>query len=285
MRRWTYLLCGALVLGSFATMAAPEPQPYPICQGKPTEGDQRAAKSLFTAGQVSFNEADYRTAIQYWRDAYKRDCTAHLLLVNLARAYELAGDKRESVTALKLYLEREPKASDAPQIQRRIENLERDLAGPQPTATASGQHATPTPTSVGPQPTGTAAPTATGTSAPGGDAPKRSIAPWIVVGAGGALTVVGLLVYAGGKSKVSEAEDKCPTHTDCSAEDTDLGEDGRKQANVGGALTWIGVAGVAGGLVWQFAFNKPKPKPAAGLTNVGPTFGRGFTGLSLQGQF
>ena len=100
MRRWTYLLCGALVLGSFATMAAPEPQPYPACQGKPTEGDQKAAKSLFTAGQVSFNEADYRTAIQYWRDAYKRDCTAHLLLVNLARAYELAGDKRESVTAL-----------------------------------------------------------------------------------------------------------------------------------------------------------------------------------------
>ena len=40
---------------------------------------------------------DYATAITYWRDAYRRDCTAHALLLNLARAFELKGDRAEAV--------------------------------------------------------------------------------------------------------------------------------------------------------------------------------------------
>lgn len=285
MRRWTFVLCGALFLGPVVSMAAPELQPYPQCTGKPTENDQKAAKSLFTAGQVAFNEADYKTAIQYWRDAYKRDCTANLLLLNLSRAYESAGDKREAVAALKLYLEREPKASDRPQIERRIENLMSQIAGPQPTATGPAGPAT-APTATGTaQPAGTA-PVATGTSEPGTPpAAKRPITPWIVVGAGGVVTVLGALVYVGGQNKVSDAEDQCPARKQCSQESTDLGNEGRSQATVGTVLMVGGLAGVAGGLVWQFAFNKPKPQQTAGLTNVGPSFGSGFTGLSLQGQF
>lgn len=287
MRRWTYVLCGALFLGPVVSMAAPELQPYPQCTTKPTENDQKAAKSLFTAGQVAFNEADYRTAIQYWRDAYKRDCTANLLLLNLSRAYESAGDKREAVAALKLYLEREPKANDRPQIERRIENMNRELAGPQPTATNLPAPTAPAATSSGgAEPAGTAGPVPTNTSEPRPATAKKPITPWIVVGAGGIVTVLGALVYAGGKSKMSDAEDACPDRSKCNDPDAaKLGNDGRSQANLGGVMMGLGVAGVAGGLVWQFAFNKPKPKTTAGLTNVGPSFGSGFTGLSLQGQF
>lgn len=302
MRRWTYLVCGALLLGSIATVAAGDgPQPYPQCTGKPTESDQKAAKSLFTAGQVSFNEADYKTAIQYWRDSYKRDCTAHLLLLNLARAHELQGEKREAVLALKTYLDRQPNSPDKAQIQRRIENLEASLGGPvapvalpdaglmNPPTTADGG-----PTAV---PTGTVEPVPTGTTPPvNGPATSRPITPWFVVGAGGVLTLVGGYLFISGNSKISDAEKVCPNRQ-CPAVNgvltaegqaaKDEGDTGRSNVKIGGVLAGVGLLGVAGGLVWQFAFNKPKAAPAntASITHLGPSVGQGFSGLSVQGQF
>src|SRR4029079_4709600 len=97
--------------------------PHPPCTTVPTEADRNAAQGAFAAGQGSFNEADYATAITYWRDAYRRDCTAHALLLNLARASELKSDRAEAVNALETYLQRKPEAPDADQIRRRIENL------------------------------------------------------------------------------------------------------------------------------------------------------------------
>src|SRR5688572_7462764 len=85
-------LMGARTLGVVLFFAARatmgQTRPYPECTAEPTESDIAAAKGAFQAGQASFNEADYERAITYWEDAYRRDCTAHALLLNLARAYE-----------------------------------------------------------------------------------------------------------------------------------------------------------------------------------------------------
>ena len=129
MRRFSWLVCSVLVLCPLgASLAADNPEPYPACSQKPSEADRKAAQGAFAAGQGSFNEGDYKTATTYWRDAYRRDCTAHALLLNLARAYESNGEKKAAVLALKTYLDRNPDPGQRPQIERRIENLEAQIA-------------------------------------------------------------------------------------------------------------------------------------------------------------
>jgi tetratricopeptide (TPR) repeat protein len=295
MRRWTYLICSALVLGSIATVYAGDGvAAYPACTGKPSATDEQAAKSLFTAGQVSFNEADYRTAITYWRDAFKRDCTKNALLLNLARAYELAGDKREAIAALRTYVDREPNSQDKGQIQRRIENLEAQQ-GPAPAPTAKPQPdagAAPPPVAIGadggipPSPTPPTVPTTTAGSEANAT-PSRPITPWIVVGVGGVATIAGVLLWASGNSKIKDAEIACPDRNNCPYPDVrDKGNSGRSSVQIGGVLTGVGLVAVAGGLVWQFAFNKPKSAPASTpAATLTPAFGQGFSGLSMQGQF
>src|SRR4051812_19306817 len=147
--RWSLgcLVAGFVSLGAAAALAADSKTPFPSCTTAPTEADRKAAQGAFAAGQGSFNEADYATAITYWRDAYRRDCTAHALLLNLARAYELKTDRAEAITSLETYLQRKPDAPDADQIKRRIENLKAQQA--------SSAAALPAPTTTAPVPTTT----------------------------------------------------------------------------------------------------------------------------------
>ena len=72
----------------------------------------------------AFNSADYAGAIGHWEHAYRLDCTAHALLLNLARAHELAGNPQAAAQALRTYLARVPQASSRAQIERRIQRLE-----------------------------------------------------------------------------------------------------------------------------------------------------------------
>ncbi len=112
--------------------------PYAACTGKPTQSDTDAAHGAYMAGKGSYDESDYTTAINYFKDAYRRDCTKHELLVIIARAYELQGNRREAVHALETYLDRVPSAQDAEVQKRHIANLKRELTEqPAPPASAS----------------------------------------------------------------------------------------------------------------------------------------------------
>src|SRR5262245_61632584 len=85
LRGW--LVTGIISLSSAGALAADTRTPFPPCTTAPTEADRKAAQGAFAAGQGSFNEADYATAITYWRDAYRPDCTAHAPFTKPARAY------------------------------------------------------------------------------------------------------------------------------------------------------------------------------------------------------
>ena len=113
---------------------AEEVKPYPPCTQQASDPDANGAKAAFQAGTVSFNEADYPRAILYWEDAYRRDCTANIILFNLARAYELNGQKRQALLALETFLEREPNSNEKPQIVRRIEVLKKQIEAEPPPA-------------------------------------------------------------------------------------------------------------------------------------------------------
>lgn len=119
----------------------------------------------------------------------------------------------------------------------------------------------------------------------------KSIAPWIVVGASGALTLVGGLVYLGGKSKVSDSEETCPdrvcpTTPEGQAAQSD-GDDGRKQMTIGGVVAGVGLVGVAGGLAWHFFFDNPEGDSGTAKPNttMQPTLGPDYAGVTLGGSF
>jgi hypothetical protein len=265
------------------TVGAQEPiKTYEDCTREPTEGDIAAAKGAFQAGQGSFNEADYPRAITYWEDAFRRDCTANALLLNLARAYELHGQKRQAVVALQGYLKREPNSPQRDQINRRIEVLNNQIASEtpavQPTATA---------------PTPTAAPTATVAPQPD-TAPeaKKPILPLIVAGAGGVIAIVGGVLYMGAASEVSDFEKDCPGRRCPPGVDPGGGNDAVARQNLGGGLFIGGLVVAGGGLVW-YLVSEPKPaEPAASgrprtspRATFAPAIGRGFTGLAVTGSF
>src|SRR3954454_18355861 len=178
LSRW--LLGGAVALLPGLAHAEDEPKAYPECIKAPTDSETAAAKGAYQAGNASFDEADYPRAITYWEDAYRRDCTANLLLKNLARAYELYGQKRQAVVALETFLVREPSTADKEQIQRRIEVLKKQIASEKTVPVAVTP---PPPVAAESQPPPPPAESQTG---------KRSIVPLIVAGAGGVVMLVGV---------------------------------------------------------------------------------------------
>lgn len=275
MQRWNRLIFSGLVLGSLGW--ASSASAYSTCTKTPTKADQEAAEGAFKAGFGSYQEGDYPKAIMYWEDAYRRDCTAHLLLLNLANAFERIPDKEKAVEALKAYLEFAGDVPNRAQLERRVENLEAQIASEKATAAPPTPEPTPVTEPAPAQPDDT-------------PSSGKSIAPWIVVGASGAVTIVGVLVYLGGAKKVSDSEEicpdrRCPNSPEGQAAKAD-GDDGRSQMTVGGIVTGVGLVGVAGGLVWHF-LEKPSTDAASlePRRTLQPTFTTDYAGLTLGGTF
>lgn len=276
-----WILAGTIAFGSVMAYAVPDIKgPYPTCSTPPSESDRKAAQGAFAAGQGSFNEADYPTAIMYWRDAYRRDCTAHALLLNLARAYELKSDRAEAIAALEAYLQRKPDDPNAEQIQRRIQNLKTQMNSQPSAAPSASASAPPSASASAPLP-----PLSPPATAP---ATRLNIAPLVVAGVGAAIAIAGIPFFATGMSKVNDAEKTCPTHEVCGDEATiSLGNKGRDQVLVGGVLMTAGAIAIGTGAVWYFLAPKKgsASAPTEGPVSLRPAVAPGFAGLSLGGSF
>jgi hypothetical protein len=274
------LIGSAVALAPALAHAEDEPKAYPECLKVPTEAETTAAKGAYQAGNASFDEADYPRAITYWEDAYRRDCTANLLLKNLARAYELYGQKRQAVVALETFLVREPNTADKEQIQRRIEVLKKQIAAEKTVPVAAP---VPPPTATTPAPT-----------QPPPDAPpahgKRSFVPLIVAGVGGVAFITGAIVYGKASKDVKHYEELCPDRYcgegDAAAANKEKGNEARTRKVWGGVVTGVGAATLAGGLVWYFL--QPRQSSSAASVHqplLSPTVSPGFAGVSLSGAF
>jgi tetratricopeptide (TPR) repeat protein len=265
---------GVLALPCSAA-AAEATHPYAECTHEASDTDVTAAKAAFQAGNVSFNEADYPRAILYWEDALRRDCSAHPLLLNLARAYELNGQKQQAVIALETFLQRQPNSTERPQIQRRIEVLKKQIDA-EPAAVPA----------TAPPPPGDATPSAPPPpqQAPRNEAqhPKpNKVLPLAIAGAGLAMFVVGGIVYLDGAKKVKNFEDECGTsHKQCPPDQVDPANAAAKQETTGGVIALVGLPVLAGGLIWYFVASSA-PKSAI----VTPAVGPGFAVLAMNGRF
>jgi tetratricopeptide (TPR) repeat protein len=258
---------------------------YPDCGREPTDAEVQAAKGAFQAGNASFNEADYARAIDYWEDAYRRDCTANPLLLNLARAYELAGRKRQAVVSLETFVAREPNSGEKDQINRRVEVLKKKIAEEDAAAAvAPPPPAVGTPAPVSGVPSEPAAPTPTA---------KRSPGPWIVIGLGGAATIVGAIGAISNKAKIDDLASQCADperHAGCSEPVKADGNKARSQMNASMALGIVGVVAVAGGIVWWVIDGKRVARENAGRGSLlhprlTPIVGPEIAGLTLSGAF
>jgi hypothetical protein len=271
------LALGVLVLPS--TALAEETHVYVECTHEASDTDLTAAKAAFQAGNVSFNEADYPRAILYWEDAFRRDCTAHPLLLNLARAYELNGQKRQAVISLETFLQREPSSTERAQIQRRIEVLKKQLE--------TERAATPVAAPTAAPPTDTTAPEPAPQAANNAARPKsHQLLPLVVAGVGAAVFVVGGLIYLDGAKKVREFEKDCGTdHTGCpKGYDVDGANAAIKKETTGAVIALVGVPILAGGLIWYFVANAPEKTASVG-PKVAPLLAPGLYGVSLDARF
>jgi tetratricopeptide (TPR) repeat protein len=285
-RVWISLLV-ATVLGAPLRAYAEEQKDYPECTHQASEADLTAAKAAFQAGNVSFNEADYPRAILYWEDAFRRDCTANALLLNLARAYELNAQKRKAVVALETYLKREQSSEETAQITRRIEVLKKQIDDE---ARAQAKAAPTPPTPESPTTAPGSAP-ATQTAPPPAAEGARPIVPLVVAGVGGVMTIVGAGLYLKAASDVDEYASHCEdpeTRSKCPDDEVDEANSARSRQILGGVVAGVGIPVLAGGLIWYFlspptttAGNGTPPK----LARVTPTLGAGFMGVAVDGRF
>jgi tetratricopeptide (TPR) repeat protein len=293
-------LFAALALGLGLAVALPIAVPalaqssgYPTaCDPKSvSKADVERAHTVFLSGKGFLDESNYDKAISYFKDAYSIDCSVHAILPIIATAYERKGDKASAITALQEYLKRVPNAPDREVVERRIKNLQDQMGAavvvpPPPSATAtaaptaSATASTPVPP---PSATATAAPTTSTSANPSPPEEGHSIAPWIVVGVGGAAVVAGVVLYAVGSGDVSTANNACPTRSGCAQSVADQGNNGRTLETVGVVVGAVGIAGVAGGLIWHFM--EPTSSSGSPSTGLTPVVAPGYAGLNLGGQF
>ncbi|WP_394844662.1 tetratricopeptide repeat protein [Pendulispora brunnea] len=256
---------------------------YPDCKTTPTEAESEAAHGAYLAGKGSFDEADYTTAITYFKDAYRRDCTKYELLNALARAFEAKGDTPEAINALETYLRRAPANNPGnADVQRRIAALKAQMS-PAPPAVASAPAPAPTSST-----TTTTAPAPREADRP---APVHTIYPWIVAGSGAVVAIVGVSLWAVGNGQVSQSKDdaaaagcdgtRCPDGVNVKPFQ-DKNDSGTTKKTLGIVLVGVGAAAVAGGLVWHFV----EPSLARSRkVHARPDIAPGYAGLSLGGSF
>jgi hypothetical protein len=279
-----FLALPLCLLAGQALAAEPPTHTYADCAREPSEADLTAAKAAFQAGNVSFNEADYPRALLYWEDAFRRDCTAHPLLLNLARAYELSGQKKQAVIALEAFLTREPNSPERAQIARRAEVLKKQIESDE-----AATKALPPPTTATPA-TATPAPAPAPLPPPPEPSKGTQVLPLVIAGVGGAVVIVGGIVWLGASAEVRRFEKACPRDPvkdefKCPRDQEDKIEPANqasKRQTVSGAVTaFVGLPMLAGGLIWFFA-SSPGKHPAAVVT---PAVGPGFAGFSLDARF
>jgi len=278
---------------------AQPPSTYPpSCDAsKVSKIDVERAHTVFLSGKGFLDESNYDKAISYFKDAYSIDCSVHGILPIIATAYERKGDKAEAIHALGEYILRVPNTPDREVIERRIRNLREQLAQERPTATGvttaptGTTTAVPAGTTTAPTgDTGTAAtttpPTSSTGSLPPSPAGERSVAPWALVGVGGALVVTGAVLLVVGSGKVSSANSACPSHSGCDQSVAAEGNTGRTMETIGIIGGIAGIVGVGAGLVWHFTEAGPAQTASTGHgTYVTPVVTPGFAGMSLGGSF
>jgi tetratricopeptide (TPR) repeat protein len=108
--------------------------------GAATPEEKTKARELFQSGLVHYDLKEYPEALASFRDAY-RVVQDPAFLYNIAQCYRRLGQNPEALDFYRNYLRRSPNAPNRAEVERRIDEIERDIkagrgASPPPKETA-----------------------------------------------------------------------------------------------------------------------------------------------------
>lgn len=220
------------------------------------EPDERVerARALFEQAEAAMTAQQFAAAAEGYRQSYEllREAgraTAPLVLYNSGLAWERGGERERALEAYRRFLD-EATGQDE-ETRRRVVDAQARVTALEPAAP------TPAPTPVAPPPEAAAsapeaAPVAERSSGGGGISP---VGP-ILMGAGGALFVTGMILGGVALGRDGDFEAMCPGRTGCDPSLRAQWDETRTLALAGDVL-WIGGAVVAAtGLVLTFVLTE-----------------------------
>lgn len=234
--------------------------------------DRKRAIQLFRESETAYQAGEFERAANLLREAYDLD-PAPTLLYNLARALESSGDLPAAKKAYEEYIQVEPKAKDRPAIEKRIENLGRQIRERQELEARLKRKAEEDAEAKAVEPP--PAPPVVATTQPPPDPPAASPIPWIVAGLGVAVVGSGAVLGALARGRNNDAI-AAPLQTDAAA----LADEAQGLATAANVSFAVGGAVVAGGLLWGLlTLGDDTPKDA---TTFVPVVGPSYAGVSAQ---
>jgi tetratricopeptide (TPR) repeat protein len=94
--------------------------------GAATPEEKAKARELFQSGLVHYDLKEYSEALASFRDAY-RVVQDPAFLYNIAQCYRRLGQNPEALDFYRNYLRRSPNAPNRGEVERRIQEIERDI--------------------------------------------------------------------------------------------------------------------------------------------------------------
>jgi tetratricopeptide (TPR) repeat protein len=239
-----------------APAAAPvgnEPEPELMKKVEVDPEKERAARGLFDAGSLAFNEGRFEDALSYFKQAYDL-APKPKLLFNIGTVLDRLRRDREALSTFKEYLARVPQATNRAAVEARVkvlqETIDKEDALVQQAkekaatdAAAAQQQQSNQPAA---QPAETQAPVAQ--SSPAEPAKKPNLVPLIVVGSA-TVVVGGIALWSHlDTSSALDAYKKDPTKKNY---DDGVG----KQTRTNILLIGTGALAVATGVIAYFTFS------------------------------
>jgi tetratricopeptide (TPR) repeat protein len=114
-----------------------------VLTAPPSAADRAEAGRIYDLGAAAFRAEDYDAAIAHFESALRLD-PSPILLFNLARSHEEAGNASAAIGNFERYLEAWPEADDRADVERRIRVMRaideqvREVAATQPPPPRSG---------------------------------------------------------------------------------------------------------------------------------------------------
>lgn len=255
---------------------------------------EEQARGHFRLGRAHYDNGDFLRAAQEFEAAFAISQHSQLLY-NIYLAYRDANVTRKAAEALKGYLEQVEDVPNRAQLAARLESLQQSLAnepapGTTTTTTPTTTEPTTTPTTTEPTTTTTTDASATTTLTPEETASSgggSKLVPIILMGAGGAFIVGGVITGIMTSGKEADLEERCPGMRCDESDQTakDLQSSGKTLGLVTDILLFTGIAAAGTGAVLFLLSGgggeSSEPPPATASVACAP----GMCGGSVQLRF
>src|SRR5690242_11428414 len=120
LRLWHWLWCVLMVVQIAGSALAQEAQPEDPLAIQRQDYRDKAARGLFEAGSVAFEEGRYEEALEHFEQAYELSPNRHLLLYNIASSLDRLRRDAEALEKFQRYLELNPTASNRTGVEARV---------------------------------------------------------------------------------------------------------------------------------------------------------------------